>query len=343
MEKVTPSHGVRVPERLLLDSGLTASAKLVWMAIGIAPSPAGRSSSQTSAIASITGLSYPTVRDAFDRLRQAGWIELSGKRHYHVADIPPGSFIVVPRTLIVSRDLRPTDKSLYGILMIAASGPRRRGGKFTCAGLAQMTGWGVNRIRRSVQVLRATGWLRLGRESRLAPIRFVLRDPVAERNVVELRRMKRRILKAEFKGEAIMREFLTLIVDSDEYEDNAAPGFLVNPFTDERMELDRYYPPRAAFEFNGPQHYGPTEMYPDDVDKQRGRDHIKRGICEARGIELRIVHAEDLSLAAMQNKVAGLLPLRDLSACGPQIEYLESVARVYRRTAKRIPHNPVRV
>lgn len=55
-----------------------------------------------------------------------------------------------------------------------------------------------------------------------------------------------------------MREYLSLMIDSGEFEDNAAPGFLVNPLTDERLQFDRFYPPGVAFEFNGPQHYGAT-------------------------------------------------------------------------------------
>src|SRR5690606_12471297 len=110
-----------------------------------------------------------------------------------------------------------------------------------------------------------------------------------------------------------MREYLSLLIDSDEYEDNAAPGFLVNPLTEERLQLDRYYPPGVAFEFNGPQHYGPTEHYTaEEAVKQRVRDLIKAGICAGRGIQLKIVHAEDLSLSKMKKIVGHLLPLRDL-------------------------------
>lgn len=69
-----------------------------------------------------------------------------------------------------------------------------------------------------------------------------------------------------------MKEFLSLVVDSDRYEDNATPGFLVNPFTRERLELDRFYPPSVAFEFNGPQHYGATELFSEEqATMQRGR------------------------------------------------------------------------
>ncbi len=102
------------------------------------------------------------------------------------------------------------------------------------------------------------------------------------------------------------------------------------------MQLDRYYPPGVAFEFNGPQHYGPTQHYTaEEAANQRVRDLIKAGICASRGIQLKIVHAEDLSLSKMKKIVGHLLPLRDLRHEGPRIRYLESVSRLYRRKAQR--------
>lgn len=148
--------------------------------------------------------------------------------------------------------------------------------------------------------------------------------------------MRRRLDEASFVGEALMREYLSLIGDSDEYDDNATPGFLVNPFTGEEMQFDRYYQPRVAFEFNGPQHYGPTARYSKEADirKQQGRDYIKIGISATRGIRLVVVHPEDLTLEVMRQKVDGLLPLRNLDGHEPLIAYLESVSRAYRRKAR---------
>lgn len=133
-----------------------------------------------------------------------------------------------------------------------------------------------------------------------------------------------------------MREYLTLLIDSDQFEDNAAPGFLVNPLTNERMQFDRFYPPSVAFEFQGPQHYGATALYSEaEAAKQRGRDLMKQGICIERGIRLVLIQPQDLSLKVIQQKVGPLLPLRDLIEYQPLIAMLESIARGYRRKAKR--------
>ena len=109
-----------------------------------------------------------------------------------------------------------------------------------------------------------------------------------------------------------MRSFLSLIADTKECEDGARPEFLVNPATGERLELDRYYPlHRAAFEFNGKQHYIATGPFSKrEVAAQRKRDRLKQRICNEKNVKLVVVHAEDLTLRGMLRKVGALLPLR---------------------------------
>lgn len=95
--------------------------------------------------------------------------------------------------------------------------------------------------------------------------------------------------------------------------------------------------PQVAFEFNGPQHYGPTARYssPHEAARQQARDYIKIGVCVTRGIHLVTVRPADLSLAGMQRKVADRLPLRDLSGHGELIAYLERVSRGRRKASGR--------
>lgn len=93
------------------------------------------------------------------------------------------------------------------------------------------------------------GFLQLTR----APLAFTLLNPALQRQEAALNAAVRRLPRARFDGEAIMREYLNVLVDSDEFPDNVRPGFLVNPYTGERMEFDRYYPPHVALEFQGPQ------------------------------------------------------------------------------------------
>ena len=54
---------VRVPVDLLLDSALTASTKVLWMALRLYPEIA-KEVAHHSRLAALTGLSRPTIRKA---------------------------------------------------------------------------------------------------------------------------------------------------------------------------------------------------------------------------------------------------------------------------------------
>lgn len=136
-----------------------------------------------------------------------------------------------------------------------------------------------------------------------------------------------------------MREYLNLLVADDRFEDNAAPGFLVNPVTEERLQFDRYYPlHNVAWEFNGAQHYQKTQRFSErKVVMQRVRDYIKQGICLERNITLVVVHAQDLSLEVMRQKASALFPVRDLNDHQRLVTYLEKVAAKYRADIQKAP------
>ncbi|MGB4163171.1 MAG: helix-turn-helix domain-containing protein [Bacillota bacterium] len=242
-------------------------------------------------------------------------------------------YVTIPRELIEDRFIKPQAVVIYGVLQ-ATPGFWFPNGKYTCKQLRELTGRALSTIRRAVNALVQRGWLQVSRKNHLCPFAFTIKNPVSERCKAELARVAKQIDRAKFKGEELMKQYLSLIVDSDEFEDNASPGFLVNPFTDERMELDRYYPGRAAFEFNGPQHYQATEFSaPEEVERQKARDYIKAGICADRGIKLIVVHPEDLSLKTMIEKVGTCLPLRDLRNREHIVRYLERVSSRYRQAA----------
>jgi hypothetical protein len=335
---------VRVPVDLLLDRTITASAKVVWMALRLYPEltkrsrPSDRSSGRPSPtrLAALTGLSRPTVRKGLARLAAAGWYRLSpASPVLPAAQLKTRRFVTIPRELLEDRAIKPQAVVMYGVLQ-TTPGFSHPTGKYTCRQLRELTGRALKTIRRATNMLAARGWLELTRKNHLCPFIFTVRNPVHEACKEELARVMRLIDRARHLGEELMRQYLTLLADSAEFQDDASPGFLVNPFTDERMQLDRYYPGRVAFEFNGPQHYGPTEFAtPQDVAKQRARDRIKAGICEDRGIPLVVVHPEDLTLQTMIQKVGAYLPLRDLRDRRPIIQYLEGLSRRYRWVARR--------
>ena len=364
---------VRIPASLLSHPALTASAKVVWMALQLLWREQEREAQQrgetagpstrfpATRLARLAGVSRPVVYQALRILEREGLFPGDGAGSGSSAAAGRRETCVsLPAALVADRRIDPQAKVVFGLLKLyrrelrqtggLSQDPSRRGAgevepagvessaslEFTYSQLAQVTGLDRRTVAKAIRSLSAAGWLTVTRGSHRRPVRCQLKDPRLAGSETELQKAKRRLQKATFAGEAIMREFLTLLVDSEEYEDDAAPGFLVNPLTGERLQLDRYYPPSVAFEFNGPQHYGPTELYSaEEAEKQRARDLIKMGLCAQRGIHLVIVHAEDLSLSGMKQKIGNLLPIRDLTDEGPRISYLQAVARRYRRRALR--------
>lgn len=186
-------------------------------------------------------------------------------------------------------------------------------------------------VRSYLRKLQEHGWIEFEYVRTAGHTVVVLHDIDEERMIRHLELIRRRLERAEFKGEGIMKEWLDLLVDTDQHDDNARPGFLVNPLTGERLEFDRWYPCGVAFEFNGPQHYRPTEAYsdPEQLRRTRLRDAIKRGLGQELGIKVVIVRPEDLSYDGIRAKVEGLLPLRDIPLDDPRVQLLMRVSLNY--------------
>ncbi len=318
---------VLVPGPLLLDPRLTESAKLLWMVYQLEPQ-----ASVPKILERRAGLGRQAVLRGLAQLQATGWLPAPTGLAAAAGAGSHGA-AAVPGELLLDRRLEIRPRVLYAYLQLTP-GLHEHRGQFTYPGLSRLTGADPKSLRRSVAALQAAGWVKAAHWGKFSPVRFTLRNPVRERQEAAVLAASRRLEEAPFIGEALMREYLTLIADSDEYIDNARPNFLVNPYTDEVLEFDRYYPPRVAFEFNGPQHYGPTAQYPKDAWKQQGRDYVKGGICLARGISLVVVCAPDLTLAGMRQKVEGVLPLRDLRGRELLIDRLETASEPYRRRAR---------
>lgn len=302
---------VKAHVSLLLAPDLTAAAKVLWLALRSRPHPVPQTT-----LAAETGLTLATIGKCLAQLNQGGWYSPHAGP---VNRTPAGSKVELPVALLKDPRLRPQAKLLYCLLQ---TGPA----EFTYKALSAQAHISVPTARRAVRELTETGWVKASQQHQLAPIRFVMRG------ASEAAEAMRRLEEAEFRGEAIMREYLSLLIDSDEFEDNARPGFLVNPLTGERMELDRYYPAVAAFEFQGAQHFRTTERFPNEqtLAMQQTRDLVKEALCARRGIRLIAITGSDLYLEAIQRKVSALLPQRDLSGHEELIALLERVRRQYR-------------
>jgi hypothetical protein len=312
---------VRVPIPLLRDPDLTPSAKVIWIMLRMAPLQG------LSQIEAATGFSRPTIRQGLARLSITGWDPATSEHHTaHLLTV------TLPVDLLKDPQVPAQAKLLYGLLALIGDG------RFSYAQLSGLAGVSLTTVKMAVRDLLHAGWLRVAQTNKRAPIHFMRCNPWQEQAEAEAAQAARRLNKAPFRGEALMREYLNLLIDSRAFEDDAAPGFLVNPASGERLQLDRFYPPDVGFEFNGPQHYGETDLFTrEEATQQRTRDLIKRGLCAERGLHLVVIHAEDLTLRAMQERVGRRLPLRSLEAHTHLAEFLEKESRSYRKAARRRP------
>ena len=134
------------------------------------------------------------------------------------------------------------------------------------------------------------------------------------------------------KGEFLMKRCLDMWVQSDEYEENARPEFLRNPKTKELMEYDRFYFQGVAFEFNGNQHYGVTELFSDEraIEDLQTRDLMKESLSRRNGIELVTITALDLEPASFGTLIPDNLPKNAEPADGLCCQAFTRLCRSYR-------------
>jgi len=333
-------RAIEVPLSLLLARDLTPAAKLLWIRLRFDALHPRRRSCHPRQLAKRTCLSRSTVYEVLRRASAAGWLvpqrdRTTGKARWRAAcPVRDVSAVVrIPVDLIrAAHALRPQEILCYGFLQATPGfSASTRTGTFKWAELHEMTGLHLRTVKRAVRALAEARWIAMAQENRRARIWFRLQfaDEAYREEV------KRTLEQAEYRGEALMRSFLSIITDTRECEDGARPEFLVNPASGERMELDRYYPVhKVAFEFNGRQHYAPTGRFSRrDVAAQRKRDRLKRRICEERGVKLIVVHAEDLSFSRMLELVGALLPRRALRGFRRTIKFLDQCGLRYRKAA----------
>ncbi len=330
---------VEVPLALLRSRSLTPSAKLLWITLYVDAKVGRQRSHSPTRLALRTGLARSTVYESLSQLSASGWLLARrkppvGRRRWQAVQchIDDRTLVKIPMELVGAlRTVSPQAVLCYGLLQ-ATPGFKGTMGQFKWAEFSELTSWHPKTVKRAVRSLIEAGWVATTQKNRLTPVRFRLQHA----DLARKEDVQRRLERSEYRGEAIMRECLSLFVDSQEFVDNARPGFLVNPSTGERMELDRFYPlHRVAFEFNGQQHYAPTGRFSRrQVDAQRKRDATKRRICMEHGITLIVIKTDELSLATLLQKIGGCLPLRNVRGYERTIDYLENVSSNYRKSAR---------
>ena len=95
------------------------------------------------------------------------------------------------------------------------------------------------------------------------------------------------------RREQTVRAILRGLCPGERWE-SVRPAWLVNPFTNRRMEIDCYSQTlRIAVEVQGEHHYNSKYIGIEEYQKQRKRDHLKSQIIKGRGIQLICVPSPD--------------------------------------------------
>ena len=188
----------------------------------------------------------------------------------------------------------------------------------------------------SCRLLVERGWMRLvrtkGKGTAVRPICWVPK----EHQEKMAQQLKTEYDLAPLAGEFLLGKLVELWIDAPGCVSNARPGFLVNPATKERLELDRYIPGLIAFEHNGLQHYVTTEMYADDeaLAQRRARDLIKAALCAQMEIPLVTVTAQDLDVRQFRDRLPATLLLHYVDLNEPYATSLDRLCSAYRKKAQ---------
>lgn len=338
---------VPVPVAILEDPALTHAARCLYMALLTRGSPGTwqvrathRELTGLCGLRSLNSLSAHTAA-----LDKAGWLLVRKRRGSQPASYelrtPEGRLSTahtraVPASLVAHPTLSPTARCLYVALLIH-SDPRTRACSAPVPAVLRWAAIGSpTTLRLHVRALQAAGWLQVHSGHGAHTNTYVVLDPHRAAREAELERVRLRLERERYVGEALLKELLNVLVATDQFQDNARPGFLINPLTGERLEFDRwYYKHGVAIEFNGPQHYQTTGAFPDpeQVRTQRLRDLVKQALAREQGVTIVVIRPEDLTFERLHARLEGLLPLREVRREDPVVRYLTAVSQRYVRKA----------
>ncbi len=226
----------------------------------------------------------------------------------------------VPADLVRNKNLDPLAKYLY--LMICLHKPK------SIRELAEIAGIYRHGVRKHCKALEAAGWIVMPKRPGVTPL--IATAPRATQDAL-VSRLKDTRWESQHAGEFLMKAWLDLLVDSDNFVDNCRPSFLVNLETQKTMEYDRYYREGVAFEYNGSQHYTPTQRFSDvhEIRKTQLRDHLKAGLSQRQGIVYVEIIENELNLDSMLENIPNTLPLRPIDRNSAYVRGLTRLSEEY--------------
>ena len=197
--------------------------------------------------------------------------------------------------------------------------------------LAQAMQMPRSAVTRACNSLAKYGWLQLSPISRgLCPVPVIPR--LCQIAMADHLERSMRVLR---KGRILLK-LVGPLVRCDEFVDNARPRFLENPTTELPLEYDRfYYLLKIAFEFNGSQHYGVTEVFNNEAAVNAGmkRDAVKEELSLQQGIKLVVVTPDDLLPGRLERLLPAELPRYRMVEEGPLTTHLLQLTPNHQRHA----------
>ncbi len=240
--------------------------------------------------------------------------------------------LLIPVKVLVADNLPLSARLLFFLILLKT----RESGKactLTQDEMATILGVSRSTVYRDLRVLLSAGLIKIEGHRK-----YVALDPDRAKDQAAIEKAKLRVAHAKSIGQGLLQALGTEVFDDDSFIADARLDCMTNKKTGAQLELDLYSAKyKVAFEFNGAQHEGPTELYPDEEEagERQMLDDVKVGLCVKNGIKLIIVRPEDLSVQRLLALVGDALPLRPGALDSAVVAYLEKMCYFYRRKALR--------
>lgn len=305
---------VHVPDLLWKDRSLPEGARYMWAFLRMLRIVGRRFT--FAELRELTGLSQGSVVAYLRKLKERGWLTyVRSGRSVELRPLWPVSCasIKLQDDILLDRTLPHAARWVWGVI-------RGMGQEFTYQTLMECTGYSRNSVAKYLRVLGERGYLEgtVRRVARRKHFSFTAENPAEARRQQELALFEKDKARADRKAGYSFGQFLmarTVELRTGTYAvENGEVNCLVNQRTGGRLQFDLLLPEyKVALEFQGPQHYRVTRMYPSEqqLQAQRERDRVKRTLSAQAGFRLAEVDAANLSFEYIEQLLAGMgVPLR---------------------------------
>lgn len=344
---------IHVPDLLWNRDDLGEGAKLLWCFLwAVRHFPPTKNARQGPAqeftfdqIRNATNICQNSLLDHLHELANHGWLRWEKASLRSIVCEPlrqaGGPSMKIPVDLLFDHTLPRPAKWLWGVIL-------RISGDVDYQLLRERTGSCHVSLCRHLEQLFQKGWL-TGSQRRLrqgAQLSLVAVNPYEIRRQADLKELSRQLDLARTRqgssvGQCLLTQMVKILLVKGSILVNAEVAGLENIQTGGQMHYDLYLSEHnVAIEFQGRQHDGPTERFPDPeaFRAQYTRDVVKCGLSVKSGVTLVPVKPEDLSFERLRELLGPHLPLReDLTGLWHLYDRLEHLAKRYR---SRVPNQP---